>query len=145
MECFLGAQLRESAQLPCCMHPTPTAVPLKQGALLLLQAENASSDATLCPATLEDPEVQELRGQLEVCLQRALEAPAALQESFSEYQALLQQEPEAYAQAWVSEQHSLEETEQEIERLLQVGAGGSVQLWYLAGCRLFPALVWHVA
>jgi hypothetical protein len=86
---------------------------------------------------------------LELCLQRALEAPAALQESFSEYQALLQQEPEAYAQAWMAEQHSLQETEQEIEKLLQVSAWCSNKIipWYCGPycSRQCTEPVWHQA
>jgi hypothetical protein len=89
-----------------------------------LQARNPAADALLCPMELDDPTAVGLRGKIEQLLDAALSGPADLLSSFLATQQELQafEGQEGHLHAWKDGQHSLQDTAEEIERLLQVGA-----------------------
>ena len=70
---------------------------------------------------MHEPLAEEMREQLQQLVWRGLAGPAALLEAFAEYQPLLSQSAADYVAAWEAAGHTREETEQEVERLLQVG------------------------
>ena len=76
----------------------------------------------LCPMELQDPVVDPLRQSISDILDSNLAGPAALLEAFNEVQQQLDAAGGSggHLDAWLAGQHSLQETEAEIERLLQV-------------------------
>jgi hypothetical protein len=87
-----------------------------------LQAKNPLSDVTLRAMELDDPLAEQLRSNICVILDANLEGPAALLSSFNEVQQELNAAggPGGHLVGWLAGEHSLQETEAEIERLLQV-------------------------
>ena len=71
---------------------------------------------------LDDPAAEELRGSIAAVVDSNLAGPAALLAAFTEVQQELDAAGGAggHLAAWLSVEHSLQETEAEIERLLQV-------------------------
>jgi hypothetical protein len=91
-------------------------------AVFAMQAQGVSSDAKLLPFSMDEPLAEEMRQQLKELIWRGLQGPAALLNDFAEYQTLLHQSAADYVAAWETAGHAREETEQEVERLLQVCA-----------------------
>lgn len=104
----------------CWVHPV---VIVHHTLLVLAQAKNPSSDATLCPMDLHDPAAGVLRSSISAVLDRNLEGPAALMASFKELQQDLNAagSSSSHLEAWTTDKHSLQETAAEAGRLLQVG------------------------
>lgn len=118
-----------------------------------MQAAELGSDATLAPIQPSDPLVLGRRQQVAELLERGFAGPRALLASFGEHTGLLSPAPAEYASAWQAEGHSLEETEAEAERLLQVRgllAGGceAIALYWgfwlrMQGCESYSC-IWYL-
>lgn len=93
-----------------------------------------AADRHLETVDLDEPLVADARAHIVGVLSRGLAAPQAMLGSFEqEFQFLVEAQEGAYVEAWAAAGHGLEETEEEIRRLAQVGAGmgrGRGWWWY---------------
>lgn len=81
---------------------------------------NVAAEKYLESVSLEHPAAVASRATISGILKKNLRGPAALLESYQEFADLVSIRVEDYVENWASGQHSLEESEAEIERLAEL-------------------------